>query len=120
MILPGDLGFLHNGELYICGRLKDLIIVRGTNHYPQDIERSIETSNVTTTSATTSSATSTSTTSMSTLIRPGCSAAFNVTFKGEEERVVYVAEVSLHNILAYIYKCRYYIFDFIYICTIIL
>jgi acyl-CoA synthetase (AMP-forming)/AMP-acid ligase II len=35
----GDLGFLHNKELFICGRIKDLIIVRGSNHYPQDIER---------------------------------------------------------------------------------
>ena len=35
----GDLGFLHRGELFICGRLKDLIIVRGRNHYPQDIGR---------------------------------------------------------------------------------
>ncbi len=34
----GDLGFLWQGELIITGRLKDLIIVRGRNHYPQDIE----------------------------------------------------------------------------------
>ncbi|WP_197336730.1 non-ribosomal peptide synthetase/type I polyketide synthase, partial [Ralstonia solanacearum] len=34
----GDLGFLHEGELYICGRLKDLIILNGLNIYPQDVE----------------------------------------------------------------------------------
>jgi acyl-CoA synthetase (AMP-forming)/AMP-acid ligase II len=38
----GDLGFLHNGELFITGRLKDLIIIDGRNHYPQDIELTIE------------------------------------------------------------------------------
>ena len=38
----GDLGFLWDGELYICGRIKDLVIVRGRNHYPQDIEKSVE------------------------------------------------------------------------------
>ena len=34
----GDLGFVHQGELYIAGRLKDVVIIRGMNHYPQDIE----------------------------------------------------------------------------------
>jgi acyl-CoA synthetase (AMP-forming)/AMP-acid ligase II len=38
----GDLGFLKNGELYITSRIKDLIIVAGTNHYPQDIEWTVE------------------------------------------------------------------------------
>jgi thioester reductase-like protein len=38
----GDLGFLHDGELFITGRLKDLIIARGRNHYPQDIEQTVE------------------------------------------------------------------------------
>ncbi|MCT9074070.1 amino acid adenylation domain-containing protein [Cupriavidus gilardii] len=38
----GDLGFLHDGRLYVAGRLKDLIIVRGHNLYPQDIEIAVE------------------------------------------------------------------------------
>jgi len=38
----GDLGFLHGNELFICGRLKDMIIVRGRNYYPQDLERCAE------------------------------------------------------------------------------
>lgn len=36
----GDLGFIHKHQLYVTGRLKDLIIVSGRNHYPQDIESS--------------------------------------------------------------------------------
>ena len=68
----GDLGFLHNDELYVCGRLKDLIIVRGRNLYPQDIERSAEASHK--------------------ALRPGCSAAFSVEVEGEEQLVL-VAEV---------------------------
>ena len=38
----GDLGVLLDGELYITGRLKDLIIVDGKNHYPHDIEQTVE------------------------------------------------------------------------------
>ncbi|RQO54942.1 non-ribosomal peptide synthetase [Pseudomonas sp. KBW05] len=38
----GDLGFMRFGEVYITGRLKDLLIVRGHNLYPQDIEQTIE------------------------------------------------------------------------------
>ncbi|MEZ4767666.1 MAG: AMP-binding protein [Caldilineales bacterium] len=38
----GDLGFVHDGKLYVTGRIKDLIIVRGRNHYPQDIELTAE------------------------------------------------------------------------------
>ncbi|MFG2294458.1 fatty acyl-AMP ligase [Streptomyces sp. NPDC048603] len=38
----GDLGFLYGGELYVTGRLKDVIIRKGRNHYPQDFELSAE------------------------------------------------------------------------------
>lgn len=38
----GDLGFIHDGELFVAGRMKDLIIIRGSNHYPQDIELTVE------------------------------------------------------------------------------
>jgi len=37
----GDLGFLRHGELFVTGRLKDVIIIRGQNHYPQDIEQTV-------------------------------------------------------------------------------
>lgn len=40
----GDLGFIHEGELYVTGRRKDVIIIRGVNHYPQDIELTVESS----------------------------------------------------------------------------
>ncbi|MDI2030128.1 fatty acyl-AMP ligase [Saccharopolyspora sp. TS4A08] len=38
----GDLGVIHGGELYVTGRIKDLIIVDGRNHYPQDVEETVE------------------------------------------------------------------------------
>ncbi|HVY45043.1 MAG TPA: AMP-binding protein, partial [Minicystis sp.] len=38
----GDLGFVREGHLFVTGRLKDLVIVRGRNHYPQDIEHTVE------------------------------------------------------------------------------
>ncbi|MBE1498928.1 acyl-CoA synthetase (AMP-forming)/AMP-acid ligase II [Amycolatopsis lexingtonensis] len=41
-LATGDLGYVHEGLLYVTGRLKDLIIVDGRNHYPQDIEATVE------------------------------------------------------------------------------
>ncbi|MDZ4268418.1 MAG: AMP-binding protein [Mycobacterium sp.] len=38
----GDLGFLHQGDLFIVGRIKDLLIIRGSNHYPEDIEATVQ------------------------------------------------------------------------------
>jgi acyl carrier protein len=69
----GDLGFLHHGELFVTGRLKDLIVVRGRNHYPQDIEQTVEQSHV--------------------ALRPGGCAAFSVG-AGEGEQLVVVQELE--------------------------
>ncbi|HEU4323402.1 MAG TPA: amino acid adenylation domain-containing protein [Roseiflexaceae bacterium] len=69
----GDLGFVHGGELFVAGRIKDLIIIRGRNHYPQDIELTVERSHP--------------------ALRPGCGAAVSVEVAGEE-RLVVVQEVE--------------------------
>ncbi|WP_163781271.1 non-ribosomal peptide synthetase, partial [Myxococcus vastator] len=72
----GDLGFLREGELFITGRIKELIILRGRNHYPQDIELTAERG--------------------SAAVRPGCGAAFSVEQDGEE-RLVIVQELDRHT-----------------------
>jgi acyl-CoA synthetase (AMP-forming)/AMP-acid ligase II len=41
-LATGDLGALHDGELHVTGRIKDLLIVRGAKHFPQDLERTAE------------------------------------------------------------------------------
>lgn len=64
----GDLGFLQDGELFVTGRLKDLIIIRGRNHYPQDIELTVEQSHP--------------------ALRSNCGAAFSVEIEGEERLVI--------------------------------
>jgi acyl-CoA synthetase (AMP-forming)/AMP-acid ligase II len=69
----GDLGFLQDGELFITGRIKDVIIIRGQNHYPHDIELTVENSHP--------------------ALRIGCGAAFAIDFKGSE-RLVIVQEVE--------------------------
>jgi amino acid adenylation domain-containing protein len=62
----GDLGFLQNGELFITGRVKDLIIIRGRNLYPQDIELTAERSHP--------------------ALRVGSSAAFSVEVEGGQRK----------------------------------
>jgi acyl-CoA synthetase (AMP-forming)/AMP-acid ligase II len=64
----GDLGFFQDGELFVTGRLKDVMIIRGRNHYPQDIELTVENSHP--------------------ALRLGSGAAFAIEVKGEERLVV--------------------------------
>lgn len=71
----GDLGYMdEHGELYITGRIKDVIIIRGTNQYPQDIERTVEKSHLS--------------------LRPHSGAAFAVDNAGGDELLVVVHEVN--------------------------
>lgn len=69
----GDLGFLDGGELYITGRLQDLLILRGRNVYPQDLEELAQAAH--------------------TRVRPSCVAAFGHELDGEE-RAILLAEVD--------------------------
>ena len=75
LLRTGDLGFLHDGELFITGRLKDLIIIRGRNLYPQDIEQTVAECHAD--------------------LRRGGGVAFSVEVEGEE-RLVIVQEVERH------------------------
>ncbi|MCA9942027.1 MAG: amino acid adenylation domain-containing protein, partial [Anaerolineales bacterium] len=61
----GDLGFLQDGQLYVTGRLKELLIIRGRNHYPQDIERTAQASHE--------------------ALAPDAGAAFTIEIGGEEK-----------------------------------
>jgi acyl-CoA synthetase (AMP-forming)/AMP-acid ligase II/acyl carrier protein len=69
----GDLGFMQTGELFVTGRLKELIIIRGRNHYPQDIEWTVQSSHG--------------------ALRAGGGAAFSIEVNGVE-RLVMVQEVE--------------------------
>mgnify|MGYP002623632476 FL=1 len=72
----GDLGTLIDGELFVTGRLKDLIIIRGRNHHPHDVERTVQSVHV--------------------ALKEGCGAAFGVEIDGEE-RVIMVQEVDRNS-----------------------
>lgn len=69
----GDLGYMVGNELFVTGRLKDVIIIRGRNLYPQDIEQTVEESHP--------------------ALRPGAGAAFTVERDGDEQLIV-VQEVE--------------------------
>jgi 8-amino-7-oxononanoate synthase len=73
----GDLGFLENGELFITGRLKDLIIVHGVNYYPQDIEWTVQHSH--------------------SRLRADCGAAFALEERDGCQRLVVVQEIERHK-----------------------
>src|SRR5690606_28466314 len=72
-LATGDLGFLQHGELFVTGRTKDLIIILGVNHYPEDIETTVEAAHP--------------------ALRPGGSVAFSVE-DGSVEQLVIVAELK--------------------------
>lgn len=69
----GDLGFLQGDELFVTGRRKELIIIRGRNYYPKDIEATVEAAHP--------------------ALRSGAGAAFAITIEGQE-RLVVVQEVE--------------------------
>jgi acyl-CoA synthetase (AMP-forming)/AMP-acid ligase II len=72
-LCTGDLGFIAEGELYVVGRMKDLVIVRGRNYYPQDIEDTVSAAHP--------------------VLRPAGCAAFGVTSAHGSEQLVVIAEV---------------------------
>ncbi|MRH92369.1 SDR family NAD(P)-dependent oxidoreductase [Nocardia sp. SYP-A9097] len=70
----GDLGFVTEGELFVTGRRKDLLVIDGANHYPQDIELTCESAHP--------------------AVRAGCVAAFTVEEADDGERLIIVAEIK--------------------------
>jgi acyl-CoA synthetase (AMP-forming)/AMP-acid ligase II len=76
-VRTGDLGFMRSGELFVTGRIKDLIIIAGKNYYPQDIEWTVERAHPS--------------------VRPGCVVAFAVpTERGEQLAIV--AEIERRHL----------------------
>ena len=83
----GDRGFLRAGELFITGRIKDVIIIWGRNHYPQDIEYSVQQSHQ--------------------ALRLDCGAAFTIEIENQEKLVIvqevertYLAQLNVNEVFS--------------------
>ncbi|WP_238388845.1 aminotransferase class I/II-fold pyridoxal phosphate-dependent enzyme [Roseimaritima ulvae] len=74
----GDLGFMHQDQLFVSGRLKDMIIIRGVNRYPQDIEKTVE--------------------QASDAVQTGAVAAFSMVHEGREQLVIVAETVRTRDI----------------------
>ncbi|WP_027150836.1 non-ribosomal peptide synthetase [Methylobacter tundripaludum] len=82
----GDLGFIEGGELFVSGRLKDLIIIRGRNYYPHDLEYATE--------------------AATDALNPGCAAAFAVS--GDDgEKLVVLAELKRNRLRQSDYRAEF-------------
>ncbi|MDP2097881.1 MAG: amino acid adenylation domain-containing protein [Methylobacter sp.] len=82
----GDLGFIEGGELFVSGRLKDLIIIRGRNYYPHDLEYAVD--------------------AATDAINPGCAAAFAVSGDNGEKLVV-LAELKRNRLRQPDYRAEF-------------
>ncbi|GAA3649397.1 non-ribosomal peptide synthase/polyketide synthase [Flavivirga jejuensis] len=76
----GDMGFIHNDDLYISGRLKEMMIINGVNHFPQDIERTVQKS--------------------SSDLQNNAGVALSISHKGSQQLVI-VQEIKRTSILKY-------------------
>jgi len=75
----GDLGFINEGQLFVSGRIKDLIIIRGSNFFPSDIEHSVENCHE--------------------ALRQNASTAFSAEIEGEEKLIIIqeIERTHMHN-----------------------
>lgn len=82
----GDLGFIEGGELFVSGRLKDLLIIRGRNYYPHDLECAVE--------------------AATDALNPGCAAAF-ASGGDDGEKLVVLAELKRDRLRQADYKAEF-------------